>query len=618
VPQLDEDPMSAQVTAPVSDPLPTPTTPYEQALDAFLRDFFATYPVAATAIGFHAHDGEWGDLTEQGRQRRIAMLRRHLERVRAFDDASLSADERIDRGLLAESIEQMLFGEEELREDVWDPLSSVYLLGSGLFGLLAREFAPWESRGASFLSRVRGLPEALEGIADGLGSADRSVSLVHLDTALSQLSGVTDMVDEGIAEARKRAEGGEATDLPAALEEAGAAAREALERFRVRLDTDVRQKATGDGRLGAQLFAAKLRHTLATEMDPVEVLTRARHDYSVVRAELLRLGREAWPTWMPGRTMPEAAAGDEVAENEIVRPVLDAIAGEHRQPAELLDWCTAEVRNIEAYCRDRNVIGLADEPLKVTWTPVFMRAYGRAFLDSPGPLDKGQVSHFWITPPDESLGEEATESYLREDNDRMLRLLCIHEGVPGHYLQLAWSNRSQSLTRTIFTSGMFAEGWAVYVTQVLMDLGYGDHEPGLLLNHWKFYLRAVINAILDVEVHCKAMTEQAAMDLMVRGGFQETDEARAKWLRAQLTATQLCTYYLGSIGMWDMEVEARQRAAAASGLDAGVVPAQRVVGDLGETPGFDYRTHLEAVISHGTPPIKWVRRILAEQAEAAA
>ena len=100
------------------------------------------------------------------------------------------------------------------------------------------------------------------------------------------------------------------------------------------------------------------------------------------------------------------------------------------------------------------------------------------------------------------------------------------------------------------------------------------------------------------------------MDLMVGGGFQEEDEARAKWLRARLTSTQLSTYYLGSVEMWDLEVAAapRRQAAAEAGADAS--PPQRVVGGLGETPGFDYRTHLESVISHGTPPIKWVKRIL--------
>src|SRR3954471_2061575 len=207
--------MSAQAIAHAPDPLPTPTTPYERALDAVLRDFFAAYPVAATAIGYHAHDGEWGDQTEAGRLERIAMLRRHLERVQAFDEATLSADERIDRGLLAESIEQMLFGEEQLREDAWDPLSSVYVLGSGLFSLLSRDFAPWDERGASFLARVRAIPDALAGMTAALGSApERPVSLVHLETALSQLSGVTEMLDEGLGEARRRAEAGEATDLP--------------------------------------------------------------------------------------------------------------------------------------------------------------------------------------------------------------------------------------------------------------------------------------------------------------------------------------------------------------------------------------------------------------------
>ena len=151
----------------------------------------------------------------------------------------------------------------------------------------------------------------------------------------------------------------------------------------------------------------------------------------------------------------------------------------------------------------------------------------------------------------------------------MLRLLAIHEGVPGHYLQGAYANRSPSLARAVFSSGMFAEGWAVYVTQVMMDLGYGDHEPALLLTHWKFYLRAITNALMDVAIHCEGMTEEQAMDLMVGGGFQEAHEARAKWLRARLTATQLSTYYVGALEMWDIEVEARRRAAIAAGAEVG-------------------------------------------------
>jgi uncharacterized protein (DUF885 family) len=318
---------------------------------------------------------------------------------------------------------------------------------------------------------------------------------------------------------------------------------------------------------------------------------------------MLRLARLAWPQWLPGEQMPDD--GD-----EIIRRALLAIAQVHRQPADLLDFSRDEVRRIEDFCRANDVIGLPDEPLMVTWTPVFMRAYGRAFLQAPGPLDKGLSSYFWISPPDEDASQEAIESYMREDNDRMLRLLAIHEGVPGHYVQGAYSNRSPSLVRAVFGSGVFAEGWAVYVTQVLMDLGYGEHEPALLLNHWKFYLRAITNALMDVAIHVQGMDEEQAMALMVDGGFQETDEARAKYLRARLTSTQLTTYYLGSLGMWELEEEGRRRAAVAAGASADAVPPQHIAGGIGTTPGFNYRAHLEAVISHGQPPIKWLRRAM--------
>ena len=394
------------------------------------------------------------------------------------------------------------------------------------------------------------------------------------------------------------------------MESVARPALEALEAFRSALDTDVRARASGEGRLGPELFARKLRLTLGSDLAPDELRRRAWADFHAVRAEMLRLARETWSDWVPGEPLPDVTDGDSDGEAAIVKRVLDAIAAEHQEPAGLIAFCQAEVERIAAFCREHDVITLPDEPLTITWTPAFLRAHARAFLDSPGPLDRGQRSHFWITPPDESLGSEAVESYLREENDRMLRDLSIHEAIPGHYLQLAASNRCPSLARTVFTNGMFAEGWAVYITQVMLDLGYAADDAGFALTHWKLYLRAVLNAILDVETHTGSLSDEEALDLMVRQAWQEPDEARGKWLRARISSTQLSTYYVGSLEMWDLEVEVRRRAAIAAGADPGTVPPQRVAGGLGETPGFDQRAHLEAVISHGTPPIKWCRRIL--------
>ena len=593
------------------DGLPEPGDAFESAVVDLLADLFAAYPTWGTDAGYHAVDSRWPDLAEAGRQARLTMLREHAARLGSFDEIALSLDQRVDRSILLEEIEKVLFGEEVLRGEAWDALELVTLMGSGLFGILSREYAPWAQRGTALLSRLQGLPELLRQALAGLsGLPGRPVALLQLDTALSQLEGISELVEASRAEARTRAGQGEAAELVGPMEAAAADAHRALDVFRAALDGEVRARAEGEGRLGPDLFARKLRLTLGSDLAPDELRRRAWADYHAVRGEMLRLARETWPRWVPGEPLPEVADGDTDGEAALVKRVLDAIAAEHQSPERLLDYCQAEVDRIAAFCRAHDVISLPDEPLTITWTPAFLRAHARAFLDSPGPLDRGQRSHFWITPPDASLGPEAVESYLREENDRMLRDLSIHEAIPGHYLQLAASNRCPSLARTVFTNGMFAEGWAVYVTQVMVDLGYGADDPGFALTHWKLYLRAVVNAILDVETHAGSMTEAEALDLMVRGAWQEPDEARGKWLRARISSTQLSTYYVGSLEMWDLEVEVRRRAAVAAGAGADAVPPQRVAGGLGDTPGFDRRAHLEAVISHGTPPIKWCRRIL--------
>ena len=594
-----------------ADGLPQPADAFEAAVVDLLVDLFTAYPTWGTEVGYHSVDDRWPDLTESGRRARLRMMRHHAAHLEAFPKGDLSADQRVDRHILLEEIERSVFGDEVLREETWDALHLVYLMGGGLFGLLSREYAPWAQRGAAFLARLEGLPElARQALAGLRGLPGRPVALLQLETALTQLEGVSQLVDAGLAEASTRAAAGEAVDLVSRMEAAAEHARTALQVFRSGLDGDTRLRASGEGRLGPGLFARKLRFTLGSDLPPEELRQRAWADYHAVRVEMLRLARQVWPAWLPDEPLPQVAEGDSEAEAQLVKRVLDAIATEHQAPESLIDFCQAEIERIQTFCRDHEVVTLPDEPLTITWTPVFLRAHARAFLDSPGRLDRGLKSHFWITPPDESQGPEAVESYLREENDRMLRDLSIHEAIPGHYLQLAASNRCPSLARTVFTNGLFAEGWAVYVTQVMVDLGYGAADPAYVLTHWKLYLRAVVNAILDVETHAGSMTEQEALALMVRGAWQEPDEARGKWLRARISSTQLSTYYVGSLEMWDLEAEVRRRAARAVGATPAAVPDQRIAGGLGETPGFDQRAHLEAVISHGTPPIKWCRSIL--------
>jgi len=581
-------------------------TDFSDRAAALIDELFRLEPTFATAMGEHAYDDRWPDRSPAGREARMAFTDRWLTELGSM--AGLSADETIDRDLLVGELEAGRFHDVELREEAWDPLNWIYLIGDGLFTLQAREFAPLADRLASTAGRLEDLPALLDAArATLVGTGDRPVGRFQTEMALERLDGIEELIADALSSAGDAAPTDEAVAaVRPRLDAAAATARAAVAAFETHLREVVLPGSDGEGRLGRELFAAKMRHTMRSEaLTPERILGEAEREYSAVRGELVRLARELWPVWRPGEPEPST-------DDALVRGVLDAIAVEHPAAGDLLDFCRRELGEVEAFCRERDLIGLSDEPLEIQWTPVFLRSFGGAMLTSPGPLEQGQKAFFAITPTPDDWTDEQRESYLREDNDRMLRLLTIHEAVPGHYLQGVYANRVPSLVRAVFGSGLFHEGWAVYVTQVMMDVGYGADDPALLLVHWKFYLRSITNAIIDARIHCDGMTDDEAVRLMVEGGFQEEAEARSKYDRARLSSTQLSTYFTGSMEMWDIEREVRRRAAIASsdprGADA--VPEPRVVGGFGETPGFEYRRHLESVIAHGAPPTSLLRRIL--------
>jgi uncharacterized protein (DUF885 family) len=128
----------------------------------------------------------------------------------------------------------------------------------------------------------------------------------------------------------------------------------------------------------------------------------------------------------------------------------------------------------------------------------------------------------------------------------------------------------------------------VYAEQMMIDAGYQDHDPLQELITLKWYLRAITNAIIDSAIHVDGMTRDAAMKLMVEGGFQEEREAAGKWVRAQLTSAQLSTYFVG----YQEHIE--MRAAL-----------QEAWGDE-----FTLRRYHDQALSYGSPPVRFVRALM--------
>ncbi len=549
---------------------------FAEAQDAFFADFFRHYPVHATEAGNHEHDDQWGDLTDAGSRARLSWLAD--ARLSLESAVDLSDEEEVDRRVLLGVIDELRFDEEELDELSWSPISYSYILGGGLFGLLSREFAPLPDRLASAAGRMEGIPATLDAARANLTSGrGRAVSAFHVEKAIVTMPGVADLCRTAATMAADLDD----ANLRARVEAAAERGAEAADAFVTWLSDDLLPSAHGDFRLGTELYERKFAHALKATITPAELEARAAAAYETVRAEMARLARELWAEKVGDEPMPDDP-------NEVTRRVLDAIGQEHPKADELLDFCREEHERILEFCRQQDLIGLPDEPLQIIWTPPFLRAFGGAMLIPPGPLDKGLDSFFAITPPPDDWTDDQVTSMLREHNSRALRVLTIHEATPGHYLQLAWSNRCASLARSVFGSGVFAEGWAVYVTQVMMDVGYRADDPAQMLAHWKYFLRATTNTLMDIRIHTGTMTEEEAMALMVEGGFQEESEAREKWSRARLSSTQLCSYFLGSVEMTELEKEARRR----------------------EGDAFEWRPFLESVIGHGTPPMPVIRDIL--------
>jgi uncharacterized protein (DUF885 family) len=166
----------------------------------------------------------------------------------------------------------------------------------------------------------------------------------------------------------------------------------------------------------------------------------------------------------------------------------------------------------------------------------------------------------------------------------MLLILSIHEAYPGHYVQLEYGNRHPSLIRKVLYSGVFAEGWAVYTEQMMLDQGFGEGSIPLRMNQLKFYLRAVANAIFDHKMHCTMMSDQEALRFLVEEAFQSEGEALGKIVRAKQSSCQLSTYFVGRMSFYRLR--------------------QEVQREMGEK--FELGRYHEAALAHGTLPVKYL------------
>jgi uncharacterized protein (DUF885 family) len=520
--------------------------------DGFVRELLALSPVNASQAGYHQHtdgagktvelDARLDDMGPEAYERLGRFYREWRERIdREAPAEALDAQDRADRKLIDDQIALGVLELTKLQSHKYNPTGVAELIGNGLFLPLTQEYAPKDVRLGHVVARLKAVPRALDEAKKALVDADP----VFVKVAVMENDGNVGLIKETID-----AEFAEDSPLRDDYEEAASRAIAALRSFSKWLEEDLgKRPPSRSWRLGSELYAEKFRLVMQTAVTPDQMLADAEAELKAVRAEMLQLATPLHKQYYPDRKDPKDKGRDR--ENRIVAEVLDKIAERHARRDELIQAVERDLASITAFIREKRIVSLSPRNnLKVIPTPPFMRGvYSVAGFHAAPPLEPGAEAQYWVTPIDPAAPEEFAESRLREYNDNVLQWLTIHEALPGHYVQAEHANDVQPerrrLIRNLFGNGPNVEGWAEYVGQVMMDAGYGGGDPRFRLSMRKIRLRVLANAILDVRMQTRGMTDQEAMNLMMLDAFQTRAEAEGKLQRAKLTSAQLPTYYVG-------------------------------------------------------------------------
>ena len=559
----------------------TPTDEaFENLADEYISDLVNFSPVSATVIGDHSADGEIDQVDAAGRAEALALLKEYQAALGKLDRNEMSRANQVDAELLLHEIESSIWSVETLQEWAWNPLYYVNISGSAIYGLLARDFAPIATRLISATSRLEQIPRFLEQARASIEPA--RVPKIHAETAVAQNPGLSSIIDTMIVPQMDVLTSEQHARLNAAIE----IAKNAVAEHQTWLEEELLPRASGDFRIGAELYDVKLAFALNSPLSRKEITARAEQEYENVRNEMYEVSKVVYLKKHPMTAFPDNP--DEAYKQAIIRAALEEAYQELPPPDGIVDVAKQQLQEAIDFVIERNIVEMPEEPIEIIIMPEFQRGISLAYLDPPGPLDRDQPAFYAVAPLPTDWTEEQVQSFLREYNIYSIQDLTIHEGVPGHYLQLALSNRYPSTLRSVLWSGPFVEGWAVYAEQVMIEAGYQDHDPLMKLINLKWYLRAITNAIIDSAIHVDGMTRDAAMKLMVEGGFQEEREAAGKWVRAQLTSAQLSTYFVG----YQEHIE--MRAAV-----------EKLWGDE-----FTLRRYHDQALSYGSPPVRFVRALM--------
>jgi uncharacterized protein (DUF885 family) len=485
------------------------------ALEQSYRDVrWILDPVAATRAGVQTQDDRYGRFSAAALAPHVAALRSLASALEEAEADSL--DEEIDRTALLNEIRVTVRRFEHERPQAKNPGFWLSHLLEGLHFLMQRRDRSADARAGAVLGRLEDVPEFLDDARAALVEPVR----VFAETALRITEGGIQLVREVGATV--------AAEAPAFAVQVGAAA-----------DAAVAALASFRGDLGQWLDTGSERFALGE--DDFEFRLHFEHALRDTAPELWRYGHHL----QQEIEADLAARARRLRDNGSWHAVVDRLRADHPTAGTLVESYAKEMARARDFVANRKLAPIPAAPLDVISTPAFMRPLiPFAAYDSPGPYSSDRTGWFYVTLPDPRLPQAQQERVLRDHCRFELPATALHEGYPGHHLQLVHAQQQPSHVRRYVWTPLTVEGWALYCEDMMADEGFYSSEEEILFQRVHLLWRAV-RIILDVGLHTRAMTFEQAVDQLVNSVHLDRANAEAEVRRYCAEAAYPLCYAVG-------------------------------------------------------------------------
>ena len=531
--------------------------------EEFVELFMKHHPVSATEAGIHDYDHLLPDDSPDGLKARAAWLRDLDQRlVASVPWEELPVEPRVDFALLRSRIASLRADLEEIRLPQRYPGVFLDRAFNAVHLLLVRSFAPLDERKEAVVARLMAIPDYLESVKPNL----TQVPPEFLAASLASAAAGPTFVDEVVRTLLKQFPG-EAERL----EHAGNRARSGFLRFHDWMERELKPKTAGTFAIGERWMNYKLERESLVPYTCAE-LERVGHEH-VARAQ--RLLEEEARRHDPRRSW---------------RELIDDGRRRVPEPHWLRDAYVAEMDRARRFVIERRIAPIpAGERLEILDTPVFERALlPYAAYQAPAPFDADAAGVLYVTPIDIRRSKDEQAAQLAAHCTPALPIIALHEGYPGHHLQLGHANRSGSRLRRIVHSDVFAEGWALYCEELMWEQGYFTADPLTRLFQLRDLLFRACRVVLDASLHSGRMTPPQAVDYLVEQAMLDRTLAASEVSRYCTTPTQPMSYLVGKLQILELRSEAQQKLGArfllhdfhAALLASGTIPPALVREEL--------------------------------------